>query len=98
MNAPKMAATAIIINCSVNQKTKQKKKNLDCFADEKTETLGKGRRFLCSLREKKKCIYKCQWDVGVQVALATTTKILGPVCFQIKIFNDLYSKVFQWPD
>lgn len=53
MNAPKMAATAIIINCSVNQKTKQKKKNLDCFADEKTETLGKERRFLCSLREKK---------------------------------------------
>ena len=36
------------------------------------------------------------WEV--QVALATTTKILGPVCFQIKIFNDLYSKVFQWPD
>lgn len=63
MNAPKMAATAIIINCSVNQ-NKNKNKNLDCFADEKTETLGKGRRFLCSLREKKKCIYKCQWDVG----------------------------------
>ena len=35
------------------------------------------------------------WEV--QVALATITKILGPVWFQIKIVNNLYSKVFQWP-
>lgn len=97
MNAPKMAATAIIINCSVNQ-NKNKNKNLDCFADEKTETLGKGRRFLCSLREKKNVYINVSGMWEVQVALATTTKILGPVWFQIKIFTDLYSKVFQWPD
>ena len=90
---------AIIINCFVNTK----KKYLDCFANEKTETIGKGRRkvirFLCSLRGKKNIYVYINvsgtWEV--QGALATITKILGLVWFQIKIFNTLYSKVFQWP-
>ena len=86
----------------------QKKKYLNCFANEKTETIGKGRRkviiFLCSLRKKEIYIYiyvyinvSGMWEVQVAVAWSSLDQILGPVWFRIKIVNSLYSTVSQWP-